>query len=67
MKVHISFSLPEDTQDMEAALKAGSYIYRLSELENWIRGKYKHTELTQDQTVLIQELRDLFYSLANEE
>ncbi len=60
MKVDMEFVLPEDRSQLEAAGLGMNLAIFQWDLEQWIRHKLKHGELTNEQDELITELLEWF-------
>lgn len=63
MKSTLEFNLPEDTEEFKLAQNGWQYKIVIDELDNWLRGKIKYTELNKDQEMAYrlarQHLNDL--------
>ena len=58
-KVTIEFEIPEDQGELDAALRGREAISVLWEVDQRLRGLLKHGELTEEQTELAREIRDM--------
>lgn len=65
-KAILEYDLPEERDDFDLAMKAAHLDYVIYELDNYLRGKLKYGELTDDQDRLYQEIRDKLTELKNE-
>lgn len=54
----LKFKLPEDRGEFEAAQKGGAYKGALQELDNYLRGRLKYEELTEEVSTALQAVRD---------
>lgn len=67
MKHTISFTLPEERDDLRYAQNGAIFASILLELDNHLRAKLKYTELTDDEAKAYQETRDKLHQLLNDE
>jgi hypothetical protein len=68
MKSYLVFTLPEEREEMELAHKAGYYLSALSDMRNYFRLKYKHTEVdpSKDSATEFTEIVTKFYEILND-
>jgi hypothetical protein len=67
MKATLSFKLPEEQEEFSIAQKGGHYLYVIEELDSHLRSKLKYEELTEEAAKIYQEIRDMLWSLRNDE
>ena len=58
MKAKLIFNLPEDSHEWENAIKGASMHSALWEYDQWLRGKIKYDDLTDEQYQVYQGCRD---------
>lgn len=63
----LEFSLPEEQAEFEIAQDGGRWMSAVSELDNWLRGKLKHSELSDAEAVVFSAVRDHLYSILDED
>lgn len=62
MKVTLEFTLPEEREEMEQAVKGHEYAAALVELDNNLRSLIKYnTELADDYVAGLQRARDILH------
>lgn len=63
MKVTMSFTLPEEREEFNLALKGVNYNLVIEDFENWLRSKIKYTDET---TVTLEEVREKLNEFKND-
>jgi hypothetical protein len=58
MKAKLIFNLPDDSHEWENATKGASMHSTLWEYDQWLRGKIKYDDLTDEQYQVYQGCRD---------
>jgi hypothetical protein len=66
MKATLSFELPEEREEFEAATKGSAYKATLTDLDNYLRSRLKYEDLPEDVHDAIQKTRDKLTSLCEE-
>lgn len=65
MKVTIEYTLPEEREEMEHAIKGHDYMAVLASLDNQLRSIVKYgNNLSEDSKVTYQAARDLLHKAA---
>ena len=57
MKAILKFEIPEEREEFELACNAVKYSIVLSDIDNYLRGKLKHAELTDEQYKVYEDVR----------
>jgi small-conductance mechanosensitive channel len=57
MKAILKFNLPEEREEFELASNAAKYSIVLSDIDNHLRSKIKHADLTDEQYEVYEEVR----------
>ena len=60
MEVTLKFKLPEEREEYEAYYNGPSDSAALDELDNWLRGLWKHTD---QENISIEEVRKRIWEL----
>ena len=60
-KAQLVFNLPEEDREFRLAIDANKWYCALWDLDTHLRNKLKHTELTDEQHKLYEELRSKLY------
>jgi len=58
MKSVLEFDLPEENDDFLSAINGWKYNAIIFDLQNWLRSKYKHEDLTEQEYDLIEKIRE---------
>lgn len=66
-KVILEYNLPEDKEELDITMKASHYFCALEDLDNFLRGKIKYGEQSEEITAIYQEVRDKLWSFRNDE
>ena len=66
MKANFSFILPDEQQEFDMMMSAGGYHAALWEMDQWLRSKLKHEQLTDEQDKAYQECRDKLREFLND-
>ena len=64
MKATLKFSLPEEKTEHELASKAGELAATLFDLDDYLRGRLKHEQLSNAATLALQAARDKLHEIA---
>ncbi len=67
MKVVLEFKLPEENHEFENATQGSKMRSVLWEFDQWLRGKVKYEDLTDEQFQVFQGCRDHLRTLLYEE
>jgi hypothetical protein len=65
-KAQLSFDLPEDQQEFDNAVKGGHYLGVIEEFDNYLRGRLKYEELTEEVHEALQKARDKLWEIRND-
>lgn len=65
-KATLSFSLPEEQSEFECATNGVSYISVLQEFDNYLRGRLKYEELSEEVEAALQAARDKLHEEMND-
>lgn len=57
MQATLTFNLPEDREDFELASKAVDYSIVLNDIDQFLRSKIKHSDATEEQQKVYEEIR----------
>ena len=66
MKATLKFNLPEEREEFELACNAVNYSIVLSDIDNYLRSKIKHADLTDEQYKVYEEIREQLWNYINE-
>jgi len=66
MKAILEFSLPEDKEQFEVASKASDLYFVLWDLDQYLRGKVKYNDLSENEYTIYESTRDKLYELLEE-
>jgi hypothetical protein len=66
MTATLRFTLPEEQEELTAALQAQAVRGVLSELDNWLRGELKYADPPEARAAALQEARDKLRVLLEE-
>jgi hypothetical protein len=66
MKAILKFNLPEEREEFELACNAVNYSIVLSDIDNYLRSKIKHADLTDEQYKVYEEIREQLWIYINE-
>lgn len=66
MRATISFTLPEEQQEFEMSTKGILYSIVLSDLDNYLRSKIKHSQLSTDAYEAYADARRTLRDLASD-
>ena len=58
MKVNLEFDLPTEKEDLDNALNGSKYKSVIRDIDNNIRLKLKHEELSDEEHIIYTEIRD---------
>jgi hypothetical protein len=67
MKATLKFNLPEEQEEFELASNAVKYSIVLSDIDNHLRSKIKHADLTDEQYKVYEEVREQLWDYLNQE
>lgn len=62
MKATLSFSLPDEQEEFDAALDGMEWKIVVSEISDYLRAELKYKELTDDQRDCLEQARDVLLS-----
>lgn len=65
-KAILEFNLPEENEEFKTATQAMDYNLVLWDLDQYLRGKLKYSQLTVEQGQIYEELRDKLHEFLNE-
>lgn len=66
-KLTLSFNLPEEQPELNAALNGSKYLSLLIDFDNYLRSRIKYEENCSQQEIdLLTEVRSDFYEMMNE-
>lgn len=57
MKAELTFDLPEEREEFEMAANGWKLYMAISTFDNWLRGKIKHEDLTDEQYEIYDKIR----------
>lgn len=63
----LEFTLPEEDEEFKNASNGIVYKLILSDMDNYLRSRLKHEELSEPVREVLQAVRDKFWELLNEE
>lgn len=63
MKVKLVFDLPEERIEAKHAQRGRDYVLVLWDMLRFLRTTLKHTDLTDEQEVVVKKIRDKFHEL----
>ena len=66
-KATIEFDLPEESNEFQTAINGAKYIACLQELDNFLRGKIKYNELSEEAYNSFEECRNKLHELATDD
>jgi hypothetical protein len=67
LKTKITFEfLEEETERKNIILQAESFFHTIQDFDDFLRGKLKYEELTEDENKAYREIREKLYELLNE-
>ena len=64
-KVILEFDSFEEQEDMAQAMNGGKYLAALQEFDNYLRGRLKYEELSQEVDAALQAARDKLHEEMN--
>lgn len=67
MTATLTFDLPEEQEEFETAVNGQKYRSVLSELDNYLRGRLKYSDLTDEQYKIHEEIREKLWGELNNE
>lgn len=62
MKVTLAFNLPDESEELHNALHGTDYRAILQNLDNDLRSKIKHGDLSPEKITLLEAIRTLIHS-----
>ena len=65
-KVILKFDLPEEREEYENAYNGNKTVAIIEEMDNFLRGKLKYQELTDEQEKIYSEIREKLFELKQE-
>lgn len=66
MRATLEFTLPEEREEFDSALRGGKAFAFIHDFEEFLRREYKHQELPEDSSVLWKLVRTKFFELKND-
>lgn len=66
MKAILEFNLPEEKSDFDLCNQATSLHCALWDFSQFLRGKIKYEDLTEEQHAIYEEVRAKFYEILND-
>jgi len=57
MKAILEFNLPEDKSDHYFAIHGADYWLAFQDLDNWLRGKLKYEEMSEEESKALENCR----------
>lgn len=66
MTATLRYTLPEEQEELDAALHAQAMRQALWELDNWLREELKYREPSEERAAALQEARDKLRELLDE-
>jgi hypothetical protein len=67
MKAVLKFNLPEEREEFEMASQSQKLFYAISEFDNFLRGKIKHADLTDEQYETYDTIRQELWNRLSDE
>lgn len=65
-KVTLHYNLPEEQDEFDLAYRGAKLACAVEDFDNYLRGKLKYEELTDEQYKLYEEVRNKLWELRNE-
>jgi hypothetical protein len=59
----LTFQLPEEADDLDLARKGADWRLVLEDMDNYLRGRLKHEDLSEDAAVALDAARERLYTL----
>lgn len=66
MKATLEFSLPDDKDDLNLAMKASSYFLALTDVRDLLRARLKYGNLSEPEAKALQEIQDDLIMILNQ-
>jgi hypothetical protein len=66
MTATLQFSLPEEQQEFDYAVKGSDWHIVVEDMSNWLRSKLKYEELTPEQDAAYEEARKHLFAILEE-
>lgn len=66
MEAILKFNLPEDREDFNLACKASNYSHALWEIDQWLRGELKYSDLPNETYKAFEIVRKKIREIASE-
>jgi hypothetical protein len=67
MEAILKFNLPEEREEFEMASQASKLYCVVSEFDNFLRSKIKHTDLSDEQYDIYESIRQELWNNLNDE
>jgi hypothetical protein len=64
-KATLEFNLPEETVEHRLAVNANNYYAVLWDIDQYLRSKLKHGDLTESEYVVLEKTREELHNLMN--
>jgi hypothetical protein len=62
----LTFTLPEEQELFDRAVKGGDWRMVVEDLDGWLRSKLKHDDLTPEQDAAYEEARKYLFTILEE-
>jgi hypothetical protein len=62
----LTFTLPEEQEEFYLAAKGADWRLVLEDMDNYLRGRLKHEDLSEDAAVALDAARERLYTLVAE-
>ena len=66
MTATLRYTLPEEQEELDAALQAQAVRGAIEEMDNWLRGELKYHDPPEVRAAVLQEMRDKLHALLDE-
>lgn len=67
MNATLTFNLPEEQEEFNMATQAHKLYFAISDFDNFLRNKIKHTDLTDEQYAVYDTIRQELWNRLSEE
>jgi hypothetical protein len=61
----LKFHLPKEEYEFQLSINGRKYYAVIKDFENFLRSKYKYSELSENEMTLIQSIRNELYAIAD--
>jgi hypothetical protein len=62
-KAVITFTLPDEQEDLDLALKGYKFKFAMQDLDNYLRGMLKYQQLTTEQVYVYEKIRSKIHEI----